>query len=325
MLDALTGKRTGSFNDNIDSQSPIISKDGFIFTENNLKLNSYDTTSKTSKWSFALTGSNNGIGIPLIQDGVAYVMGLSSITALETSTGKTKWSNTSVNLSGGLFEYSPSILNGTLYVPAYDKKALLALNLTTGATKWTYQSKYYMNKSPYLVNGDLIGASQNDIYNVNASDGTLKQTIKTYAFQLGSFTVLDGVMYLSGGANFKFPAIDLAKGTDIWSFSTGFYYPFSTSTISDGLVYFYTSENKLYALDIKTGEVKWNYSGVNNDFTIANGFVYALVGNNLTVLDAKTGVLKWNYSEINTKFYPPSIIDKNGKVNYNGRITNQIQ
>jgi outer membrane protein assembly factor BamB len=43
-----------------------------------------------------------------------------------------------------------------------------------------------------------------------------------------------------------------------WKFKTKGKF-FSSPTLSDGVVYFGSSDNHLYAVDIKTGEEKWKF------------------------------------------------------------------
>lgn len=67
----------------------------------------------------------------------------------------------------------------------------------------------------------------------------------------------------------------------------------------NGIVYFGSEDNKLYALDAQTGELKWSYKtggAIVSTPAVANGLVYfGSWDKRLYALDAVAGRLKWSY------------------------------
>jgi outer membrane protein assembly factor BamB len=108
-----------------------------------------------------------------------------------------------------------------------------------------------------------------------------------------------------------------------WSYTTGIHndYYSSSPAVASGLVYI--GSDKLYALDIKTGVLKWSYTTGSDVSTPAvfNGVVY--VGSDkLYALDARTGALKWSSPMGGGRSIDPPTV-ANGLV-YIGSIDNHV-
>ena len=93
----------------------------------------------------------------------------------------------------------------------------------------------------------------------------------------------------------------------------GFYLRFDLSSpaIVNGVVYFGSDDNKVYALNANTGAKLWSFTTgntVRSSPAVANGIVY--IGsddNNLYALDANTGAKLWSYSTGNLVFSSPTV------------------
>jgi len=88
------------------------------------------------------------------------------------------------------------------------------------------------------------------------------------------------------------------QGSPKWVFSTNG--PVTSSpTVVNGIVYFGSHDNNLYALDTATGQLKWSFrSGhtIHSSPTVVNGIVYfGSYDCNLYALDAATGQLRWSF------------------------------
>ena len=82
-----------------------------------------------------------------------------------------------------------------------------------------------------------------------------------------------------------------------WKFKAGdSVYP---PAVSDGVVYFGSDDNHLYAVDTKTVEEKWKFEAgdwVQSSPAVAEGVVYfGSNDNHLYAVDAKTGTEKWKF------------------------------
>jgi outer membrane protein assembly factor BamB len=83
----------------------------------------------------------------------------------------------------------------------------------------------------------------------------------------------------------------------LWKFNTGG--PVDSPVVSDGVVYFGSLDDKIYALNASTGAPIWNYTTDGNVLSpaaVAEGMIY--VGSedfNVYALNASTGAYVWSY------------------------------
>lgn len=86
----------------------------------------------------------------------------------------------------------------------------------------------------------------------------------------------------------------------------------SSPTISDGVVFFGSSDGKAYAVDEETGKQKWSYKSglpVSSSLAVAGGLIYfSSYGATLNALDAATGNVAWTFTaEREHKFQAKSL------------------
>lgn len=123
--------------------------------------------------------------------------------------------------------------------------------------------------------------------------------------EFGPSIVANGILYTMTG-NYLYAGIgafNAYTGEGIWGVSSQ-RYGFSTPAAANGMVYFGSSDNNVYALDANTGSPIWNYAtggAVWSPPTIANGVVYVTslennLGGNLYALNATTGALLWRFA-----------------------------
>lgn len=97
-----------------------------------------------------------------------------------------------------------------------------------------------------------------------------------------------------------------------WSYATGgpIYY---SPAVVNGVVYIASYDNKLYALDARSGTKLWSYSAGNwlsSSPAIANGVVYfGSSDNNLYALNASTGAKLWSYTTGGLVWSEPVVAD----------------
>jgi alcohol dehydrogenase (cytochrome c) len=113
-----------------------------------------------------------------------------------------------------------------------------------------------------------------------------------------------------------------------WSFKIPDAGPVEASPIVwDGLVYITTSRDDVYAVDAKTGEMKWKYNPRpmqlvgfprNRGVAVYDGMVFvAMLNGHLAALDAKTGKEIWNKQTIQdpqSTFYTMQPVPYKGKI-----------
>ena len=104
-----------------------------------------------------------------------------------------KWSYT----TGGAVESSPAVANGVVYIGSDDGN-LYALNASTGAKLWSYNSGHLLEKSsPAVANGVVyVGSSDDKIYALNASTGATLWSYNAGKTLVSSPAVANGMVYV---------------------------------------------------------------------------------------------------------------------------------
>ncbi len=188
--------------------------------------------------------------------------------------------------------------------------------------KWKFHTAGRVIASPAVVNGVVyVGSTDGNLYAVDAASGTLKWKFATKAWEVSSPAVVSGVVYfLSYDGNFY--ALDASSGQVKWKFKTegekhyagthlhylqpanesmpdpwDFY--LSSPSVSDGFVYFGSSDGNVYALDASSGALRWKFKTddvVHSSPALADGVLY--IGSwdtYLYALDAASGKEKWRF------------------------------
>jgi len=190
------------------------------------------------------------------------------------------------------------------------------------AIKWKFHTGGRVIASPAVVDGVVyVGSTDGNFYAIDAGSGTVKWKFTTKAWEVSSAAVDSGVVYfLSYDGNFY--ALDAASAQVKWKFKTDgerhysathlhylqpvsekmpdpwdFY--LSSPAVSNGAVYFGSSDGDVYALDVYSGALKWKFKTgdvVHSSPAIADGTLY--IGSwdtYLYAIDAASGKEKWRF------------------------------
>lgn len=116
---------------------------------------------------------------------------------------------------------------------------------------------------------------------------------------------------LYGTASGAVVRLDRATGDPIWRFQTGDAV-FSTPIVSDGLVFFGSTDKKAYALRAGDGAFVWSYPTrdvISATPAVSGGNVYiASEDQHLYALDADTGKLRWDFTSGGAFVSPPVVV-----------------
>lgn len=187
--------------------------------------------------------------------------------------------------------------------------------------KWRFRCSGSVS-SPALSEGLLyIGCDDGNLYALEAATGTAKWAFKTGGRVASSPAVADGLVYVMSYDG-KFYAIDAKSGEARWSFATEgerrfsaphlhggdpeaevvpdpFDFYLSSPVLAQGMVYFGSGDRHVYALDARSGALKWKFAAgnvVHATPAVANGMLYVgSYDSRLYALDAATGVEKWHF------------------------------
>lgn len=194
---------------------------------------------------------------------------------------------------------------------------------TLDSVAWKFKTGGRVISSPAVAGGLIVvGSADGSLYGINRSDGTQRWKFDTKGPVMSSPAIADGLVYVSS-VDGNIYAVDSATGAQRWAFATkgerrftapGIHGaipstermpdPFdvflSSPNVSGGTVYIGSGDQHVYALDARTGTLKWAFATgdvVHAAPALANNTVY--IGSwdrNLYALDAATGKEKWRYT-----------------------------
>jgi outer membrane protein assembly factor BamB len=158
--------------------------------------------------------------------------------------------------------------------------------------------------SPVIgLNGMIyIGADDGKLYAINGATGDIHWavTVQTQGVDSSAAIGVDGTIYVGAGESVV--ALDPATGAEKWRFATTGDVESSPTLGSDGTLYVGADDARVYALDSRSGSLKWYFTFPDESVTDsspalgADGTVY--IGSDkgtLYALDGQSGNLKWYF------------------------------
>ncbi|WP_216647492.1 carboxypeptidase regulatory-like domain-containing protein [Bacillus sp. THAF10] len=168
---------------------------------------------------------------------------------------------------------------------------------------WFYESSgQLLFNSPVIAEGKVIFTTDRGyVVAVDQRTGEEVWSIRTGGTNRSTPTVVDGIVYVAGGADSKIYAIHLESGMTKWTASVEFPAIYETPIYHDGVIYIssYMEENaKAVALDAETGAKLWESAiGDGSFFGAAMGEGFLYVGTydskSLSALSLADGSEKW--------------------------------
>lgn len=201
---------------------------------------------------------------PAVANGCVY-FGSSdgNVYALDEKNGVLQWKFE----TKGPVHASPAIVDKTIYIGSWDSY-LYALDAESGAEKWRFKTgedpiiynQVGFQSSPAVLDGVVyVGCRDAHLYAIDAATGRKKWDYPTSKSWVNvTPAVFGGSVYFATGDTRRFHAVDSRNGR------LRFTVPvltviFSSPAIADGLAYFGNLNGSLYAVDIKTGSVAWEF------------------------------------------------------------------
>ena len=158
-------------------------------------------------------------------------------------------------ISGGA-ESPLAVVNGVVYFSGASNFDLYALNASTGVALWSYTTGGYVQASPAVANG-VVYVGSDKLYALNASTGALLWSYATGPSGGSSPTVANGVVYFGSFDNNVY-ALNGTTGAKLWSYSAGRSVD-SSPAVANGVVYVGSTDGKVYALNASTGALVWSF------------------------------------------------------------------
>ena len=176
---------------------------------------------------------------------------------------------------------SPAVVGDTVYVGSTDHN-LYAVDRETGTLQWKFETGSRVTSSPAVAAGVVFFESYDGIfYAVESTIGKLK-----WKFQTGGERRYTG-KHLHGTQ----PADE--------SMPDPFDFYLSSAVVADGSIYFGSGDGNVYALDERSGQMKWKFQTgevVHASPALADGALFVGSWDSyFYALDAATGQEKWRF------------------------------
>jgi len=201
---------------------------------------------------------------PAIANGKAFFgLGDGNIYGVDAQSGVLQWKFQTKDV----VHASPAIFNNTVYVGSWDSY-LYALDAETGQPKWTFKTgedaaihnQVGFQSSPAVADGIVyVGCRDAHVYAIDAVTGTKKWDYPTSkSWVIGTPAVRNGVVYVGTSDSSRFMALDAKNGRLRFNFDAKAYM-FSSAALAGNLAYVGDHNGKLYAIDITTGKLAWEF------------------------------------------------------------------
>ncbi len=149
---------------------------------------------------------------------------------------------------------SPVVAPPYIYIGGGDG-VLYALDILTGAQKWTYPTGGPIRSSPLVYGGNIIfGSDDYNVYCIDSVAKTARWIFPTADRVVSSPYASDQVIYF-GSYDYYFYAINIIDGTLRWKYNTGALIK-GSPLVKFGMVYFGGFDKQFYAFDT-SGAIKW--------------------------------------------------------------------
>ncbi|MFC7072817.1 halocyanin domain-containing protein [Halovenus rubra] len=114
--------------------------------------------------------------------------------------------------------------------------------------QWAFETGNFGWSSPAVVDGTVyVGSHDNNVYALDAEDGSEQWTFETGDGVSSSPAVVDGTVYVGSGDHNVY-ALDAEDGSEQWAFETGDYVTRSSPAVVNGTVYVGSNDNNVYAI-----------------------------------------------------------------------------
>lgn len=328
--------------------SPAVAGDTLYVGSGDHFLYALDLAAGTVKWKFKT--ESQIASSPAVSAGLVYFGSFDgNVYAVDAATGQLKWkfktggerrfaakhlhgAEPAAETMPDPFDFylsSPVVWNGGVYFGSGDTN-IYALDAASGSLKWKFKTGDVVHASPAISGGTLfVGSWDSYFYALDAATGKDKWRFKTGEDEVvhnqvgiqSSAAVADGVVYF-GCRDSKFYAVDAATGKERWSLSNKGSWVIASPAVSDGKVYFATSDTGLfYGLDAKSGAVRFSLENKHwpmfssPAITGDIGYIGSHQGK-LIAINLKTQKLAWTFETEGSKKNGPTYTKPDGSPKY---------
>ena len=200
---------------------------------------------------------------PVCHKGLVYLgSGDGNMYALDAAGGGLVWRFQ----TGGVVHATPAVYGDTLYAGSFDGY-LYALDARTGALAWKFKSVGHRffplgeMQGAAVAGGGLVfvGSRDYNLYAVDAAKGYCHWNKPFPKGWIMALTLCDSALYAGTSDDDVLVAFDPATGQERWRTNVQFNI-FGPPALNDSLLCFGTLQGKLFALDRRSGAIRWTFA-----------------------------------------------------------------
>ena len=306
----------------------VVSGDEIFFGSSDGFLYAADKSDGDVLWKFQTGGAI--AGAPAVTDSFVIVAGRGAhVYALNRADGSERWSfemqPTLKTLTGWNYFTAAPVVDGDQVLIGSGDGHLYSLDLATGRERWKFETGDSIRATP-LVEGDTIYAPSGDdhVYVLSATDGSLQWKFATagvgYDLSQGFIRsdiytrpiIAEGLLVF-GARDGNVYAVDLATQQTKWTFAYGTTWAMSTAVDGGTVFVGWSTNNKINALDLMTGELIWEFDAPAHTYTtalvIGDTVYWGCADGNLYGFNKSTGEQTWSY-HVGTEVYSSITLDE---------------
>ena len=245
--------------------TPDVSGDVVVFASTDGTV--YALKAADGKEAWRHTTDRPIVASPRVAGGMVYIgSSEGSFRALDLATGKPLWQFDGL---AGFVETRPLVYDGKVIFGAWDQY-LYALDAKTGRLAWKWKGDKagtLLSPAacwPIAANGKVfIAAPDRMLTAIDARTGEQLWRSSAYAVRESIGLSQDQTRFYVRAMNDFFYAFSTAAAQPdkVWELNAGFGYDINSAMLAekDGVVFYGTKNDLLFALDAKTGALKWEH------------------------------------------------------------------
>ncbi len=273
--------------------SPTLYEELVYVAGYNGKVYALNAESGALRWVYPREGNMDSIvsGVVIALDKLYFGCADGKVYALDAATGDLLWEFATEDKIWSTPVYDA----GTLYVGSFDKK-LYAINAADGIEKWQFEAEGAFASTPLVVDGTVcIGSLDRCFYAINTADGTLKWKFQAEKWFWTRAVAFENTIYVGCYDN-KAYALNALNGVEIIEFDLESPVR-SWPVLTEDRVLIATEAGKIYVIDAVNNQLGLFADLAETIYaplSLADGVLYAYTQErNLHALNADTGVRLW--------------------------------
>ena len=260
--------------------APVVVGDR-IYTASNRGLMAHALADGSEVWRHEFPGRASGSSPLVVGDLVIAGGGDGFARALDIRTGEERWNADIVadappdpeGFDGAKARIgddrarprTASSDGSAVFLPIFDQCRVIALDLKTGKSLWSYQTRGWIGGGTTVGEGKVfVGSQDRKVYALDAKTGKVAWAFETKWRADGDLAYGDGSVFAcaSDGRCYR---LDAKTGGKVWEYETPVgpdkkHFFLSGSPVVDAsAVYFGSWDGHLYALNREDGSLKWRY------------------------------------------------------------------